>query len=703
MMPQEFRKVPTLIVTEEDIRFRIALPVRTDGEKSFSISVVIPSWRKTASGTEHNLFNLDEYFCVIQGIFDAVKSIIEAEGSEVPLKGLEAHIKKYLTNKDFPLIAGFFKPYADKILLEIRRSQIEFEDGRLMKSIEDAILSSLLKNYMQYDFVVGNPPYVKTQMFKKNKAYIRKMYKTAYRNFDIFVPFVERAIDWLREGGKFGFIISNMFHNRDYGERLRAYILKTCMIKEFINFGASGVFEEVTNYPCILILAREQMNNNMIRCVRVAKAKENMLDEIKRFSAEKRVSNEFMDIFEYDQDSLTSAPWTLMPEEENAVFSKIKSGDRRRLKEVSDPILGIKEATRTGANEVFIIDEKKADAFQIEKELLIPKIKGAKEIKRWHISWDGRYIIFPYTVHEGLFIPIDINEFPNTKRYLASYRKRLEKRKLFNKTIIERGKNWFELWNPLPFIRPKIVYPEISKNNSFALDEKNYYCVGKNFIIYLNSGRREDFLFLLGLLNSNVLEFYFKHIASIKRGNYFEYMGNVGEMPLVDNVDRKTKAAIAQKVDTILQSKDPERFLEHFPAYLERYQNKTIEFDEITYTFLLKHAKLEPVLSGQSDGGYVIYPGENEGPIRVDTREKARFLGVALRNREVRKGSKLQILIPKDNRIVIEMLEDFKETLEKTMSVSVPLLEEEVSEVVYQLYDLNEHDKTVIEDFLKKF
>jgi len=80
-----------------------------------------------------------------------------------------------------------------------------------------------VKNYMEYDYVVGNPPYVRVQNLPDSqKAMMERLYESTTGNYDIFCPFYERGLDWLDgDGGKLGFITPNQFMVTDYGEGLR--------------------------------------------------------------------------------------------------------------------------------------------------------------------------------------------------------------------------------------------------------------------------------------------------------------------------------------------------------------------------------------------------------------------------------------------------------------------------------------------------
>jgi type I restriction-modification system DNA methylase subunit len=369
MRPQEFQKAPRLVVTEEDIQFSVALPMKANGEETIAVKVMIPSWTKTSVGTQYNLFNLDEYFCVTQAMFDAIKEMVKAEGEEVPIKGLEAHVKKYLTNKDFHVIAEFFKPYADYVLVEVKRLQTEFEDGRLIKSIEDAVLASLLKNYLQYDFVVGNPPYIKIQMLSREPVeQYRSVYVSAFGKFDIYFLFIQRGIFWLTKGGKLGYICSNKFTQTSSASKLREYILTRCEIQRMIDFGDSGVFQDVTNYPCIVVFEKTTPRaNHLIRCAKVTEQKPYLLKEVNEHLEKKFHSDECYVAFQYPQRELSANFWNFMPPEEKETFEQIEKSAKVRLKDLCGRIY---QGTPSGADKVYLIPEDMVRKRHLEKVCL---------------------------------------------------------------------------------------------------------------------------------------------------------------------------------------------------------------------------------------------------------------------------------------------------------------------------------------------
>jgi len=155
---------------------------------------------------------------------------------------------------------------------ETKIELMDFVDNSRRKMLLEETKGAVKVKNSDFDYVVGNPPYVRIHRLSKDKIHFYKqIYYSPFGKFDLYILFIERGINWLKDGGKLGFITSDMFSRRDYGRKLRSFILESCVIEQFIDFGVSGVFEDVTNYPCIFVLTKERDEKKVICCVRTAR------------------------------------------------------------------------------------------------------------------------------------------------------------------------------------------------------------------------------------------------------------------------------------------------------------------------------------------------------------------------------------------------------------------------------------------------
>ena len=176
----------------------------------------------------------------------------------------------------------------------------------------------------------------------------------------------------------------------------------------------------------------------------------------------------------------------------------------------------------TGLNEAFIIDNatktclltKEPDSSHIIKPFLI-----GKDIKRYENPNNQLNIIFMpkgWTRHNS-------NGISNSWKWLQqNYKVIANHLEPFSQAAIKRfdkGEYWWELRACdyyHEFEKPKIIYPNICKKPEFTLDLNNLYSNQKCYIIPCND------LYLLGILNSQIMMFFFRIAIPKLRGDFFE-------------------------------------------------------------------------------------------------------------------------------------------------------------------------------------
>ncbi len=110
--------------------------------------------------------------------------------------------------------------------------------------------------FMGFDIVIGNPPYIDSETMEKSMPEYRSLYKSIYQtakgNWDIYVPFIERGNNLLKTDGIQTYIIPNKLISVKYTEALRHYISQQTLIS-IRDYGSVSVFEADV-YPCVFIL-----------------------------------------------------------------------------------------------------------------------------------------------------------------------------------------------------------------------------------------------------------------------------------------------------------------------------------------------------------------------------------------------------------------------------------------------------------------
>ncbi|MCW1291672.1 MAG: TaqI-like C-terminal specificity domain-containing protein [Thermoplasmata archaeon] len=174
---------------------------------------------------------------------------------------------------------------------------------------------------------------------------------------------------------------------------------------------------------------------------------------------------------------------------------------------------------------------KDGNEFELEKRIL-KKLVKRKNIGKWSDEWDGYYVIYLYNVEKGKASLIPISEietqFPLTYKYFKHYENELKSRESNRFQNEENWHRYIYCKNLEKFEQTKIMTQVLSSHNVFAFDnDGNYYFVGSGNgggdSIVLKDEYKDLYYYILALLNSNVLEFYFKNITTPFRREDFSY------------------------------------------------------------------------------------------------------------------------------------------------------------------------------------
>ena len=104
-----------------------------------------------------------------------------------------------------------------------------------------------------FDYVVGNPPYVRVQHLEHNR---REQIASGGWHFmngcgDLYFLFFEAGLDLLRRNGQVSFITPNSWLKSAAGRALRTHLSANHRILRIVDFGGHQVFPSVTTYTAI--------------------------------------------------------------------------------------------------------------------------------------------------------------------------------------------------------------------------------------------------------------------------------------------------------------------------------------------------------------------------------------------------------------------------------------------------------------------
>lgn len=355
-----------------------------------------------------------------------------------------------------------------------------------------------------FDVVIGNPPYVRQELFTDSKNYLQKNYNVYHGLADLYVYFFEKGISLLKKGGLFSIIVANKWLRVTYGVALREW-LKKCFIQEIIDFGDLPVFTDATAYPCIITLSNKSTTGSFF-----ATQPKHL-----KFSALDDYVNTHR--FQINQNLLEPEGWNLVDERKTKLLNKINSKGVS-LHEYTGGI--VRRGIITGLNEAFVIDEKTKNRLIVNKNNspIIKPLLAGRNVKKYSIDFQNTYLIlFPFGFTNSERGEKEPWEYITTKYHEIADHLLQHKEKAIKRR--DKGEYWWELracdfYDE--FEKAKIIYPNICKQPEFTYDDSSFYTNQKCFII------PKDDKYLLGVLNSKLFFFLFKMILPKLRGGFFE-------------------------------------------------------------------------------------------------------------------------------------------------------------------------------------
>lgn len=454
-------------------------------------------------------------------------------------KAIEKHIKKYnfFTLDDKSLLDGlnyFIPSLFGTLKLSPKEEEEAFASyGRiraLRKKLDDALSGREYQNafewrfefpevlddegdFLGFDCIIGNPPYIRQEQIKDLKPLLEKQYQDFYNSTaDIYTYFFALSYHLLKEKGFSAFITSNKYARAKYGAKLREWLLKKTTIVSYMELNALKVFESAA------------VDTSIMNFIKQTPPKEN--------------SFKYYEPTPNDKDDLKSTPSLLMKQNalstESFIFANATLLDLRdKIESVGTPLkdwdIQINYGIKTGANEAFIITTEKRDEIlnacktQEERECterLIKPILRGKDIKRYSYEWAHLWVIFIPWHFPNTGSPKDMEQnekdfsihYPIIYAHLLSHKDELLKR---NKDETGKRYEWYCLqrWAASyyqDFEKEKIVYGEIVQEPRFYLDNGEcelgyFYAEATSFIL-----TGEHLRYLLGMLHSKLITFAFK-------------------------------------------------------------------------------------------------------------------------------------------------------------------------------------------------
>jgi hypothetical protein len=358
--------------------------------------------------------------------------------------------------------------------------------------------------------VIGNPPWVDIKGHPSNlvKYYFAKYLSTENR-INLYSIFIERSLGILNDRGIFGFIIPNSILYQSSYEKMRRFILKNWNVNSIVRL-PDNVFYGVKAETIIITIDKDSKTtecilydrNDIINDITIDTAK-----TVKNIKCNEWLNNQFaaFDIFSNNQ--------------EQELLKRIES-NKVELVELCDFTLGITPYDKYKGHSQKQITERIFHSNKKENKTFKPLLEGA-DVKRYSVEWGGKEFI-SYGEWLGA---------PRQKRF---------------------------------FTNPRILIRQIVSGNPLRIyagyTEEELYNVQSIFNLVAKENVVIDLKYLLGIINSTLMNFYHSHKFLDLSKNLFQkiLIQNCKRFPIkIINQKNKTEKSlhdsIVHLVETMLQ------------------------------------------------------------------------------------------------------------------------------------------------------
>lgn len=324
----------------------------------------------------------------------------------------------------------------------------------------------LLEPYAaDFDFVVGNPPYVRQELIPTNLlAEYRQRFATLYDRADLYVPFMEKSLGLLKDGGKVCFICSDRWMKNRYGGPLRALIASGYALRYYVDMVGTDAFQtEVTAYPAITVIQRGASDAKPLLAHRPEVSTDSLRRLLQTFTGPATGYNGTVSVLAASPNG--DEPWLLESDSQpsmelvrrlEAAFPKLEEAGCR---------VGIGVAT--GADRIFIAP---FDELDVEETRKLPLVM-TRDILDGEVRWKGLGVVNPFEEDGSL---ADFSAYPRFARFMAGHRAALQKRHCAQKA----NGSWYRTIDritPSLTTKPKLLVPDIKGEASIVLEDGHLY------------------------------------------------------------------------------------------------------------------------------------------------------------------------------------------------------------------------------------
>jgi len=450
---------------------------------------------------------------------------------------------------EFPRDARLqYKHTLTSLLSDFEKRVKEGRDSRWLSTLRNVIVVDTLEGHC--DFVVGNPPWVRThnissdirERLKEFRFYKKAgsgplvgwnpKFKKSHVPFaglvDYSIAFVEMGIKYLRKHGLLGFLITSKVQQALYANLMRYSLMRNKILK-LVDYSIypRQLFKDAINYPLILVFQKDEPSSEDRVQVTIFNTK-----------GEQRTWLLPQEMLLLDEND-TQSPWMIAPPNVVGAFRKLQTSTRlgdlvkitMGVMTQADEKYLVKQLNMTDQKDILLVTTSDGRTHRIEKSVLRPLVRG-RDIKSW------KFIIRQWIIWAHNNNGVVLAKLPReAKKYFEAHKQTLGRRSDY-----KRKMPYWIVFRVYPAtLGQKVAWRELSNRMKSVympkgVDDK---LLGLSTVIPLKSvffvPTESDMVgyALSAFLNSRILSCFMMSFARRARGGYFDFSSPVvGSVPI---------------------------------------------------------------------------------------------------------------------------------------------------------------------------
>ncbi len=422
-----------------------------------------------------------------------------------------------------------FEKIRTKVLEKLKEAGVGHSDSNMLVDCWLVHGDFLLTNFSSnFDFIVGNPPYVRQESIPNALiSEYRARYTTIFDRADLYIPFIERSLSLLSAQGKLGIICADRWVKNRYGGPLRQLVAEHFQLHFYVDMvGTDAFHSNVIAYPAIFVIGREKSGKP--RVARRPEISTKALNLLKQEFLDQHSPTKSSLVSEIIQITNGSQPWILEESEQLTLVRRLE----REFPTIEDAGCKVGIGVATGADRVFI---GRFDEIDVEDDRKLPLVMTG-DIQTGDVRWQGLGVINPFSDSGGL---VDLSNFPRLSQYLDIHKQVLMKRHVSRKSPA----NWYRTIDriyPELAATPKLLIPDIKGEAHIVFENGRFY---PHHNLYFVTSQEWELQALRVILMSGIARLFVSAYSTRMRGGYLrfqaQYLRRI-RIPLRSNVPNAT-------------------------------------------------------------------------------------------------------------------------------------------------------------------